>query len=623
MSMLSSFRSKPKDPVIPPKPEDDELPELTDKNSRKLRPTHSTHFGDVDFEEEEMGEIADATWAEVGRACCVHSSMEWGKIFIGVCAACFFLYFFLFALELLGNSASVLGGCTAGGIMGDDVNPVAALVIGELATALVQSSSTTTSIIVSLVGSDAMSINTGIYMVMGANIGTSVTNTIVSMGQMADGVQLERAFAGATVHDLFNLLSVAVLFPLELISGYLYRFTSIMLPSAVADGDKWEGPIKKIVSPLASRIIKANKDVIKDIATGKVENCDAYYPTLCIGGIEDYKHCASKCGDGEEKGVDCGRVGLITCDKKSGCPAFFQNGATKQDDSIAGGVCLVLSLVFLLICLMGLVNVLQRGLMGMSTRIIYKATNVPGIVAIVIGAAVTVLVQSSSITTSVLTPLVGIGVIQLEQMLPLTLGANIGTTVTGLLASLVSDSVAALQVALCHLFFNISGIIIWYPIPFMRRIPLNGARELGKWTRRSKLIPPIYIVMVFFVCPLLLLGISELFVQKKVGWTVLGTILVIAIFCGILRYAWWWRRQEGRAKFIACLDKRAARNDAMANLPEDMKYLKSKVAQLAEHTGLPEDEEVDEEKAGASDGTDDAEAEVAEAVATESAEENP
>ena len=408
--------SKSRDPVIPPPKPEDELPELTDKNSRKLRPTNSTHFGDVDFEEEEMDDIGDATWAEVGRACCVHSSMEWGKIFIGVCAACFFLYFFLFALELLGNSASVLGGCTAGGIMGDDVNPVAALVIGELATALVQSSSTTTSIIVSLVGSDAMSINTGIYMVMGANIGTSVTNTIVSMGQMADGVQLERAFAGATVHDLFNLLSVAVLFPLELISGYLYRFTSIMLPSAVADGDKWEGPIKKIVSPLASRIIKANKDVIKDIATGKVENCDAYYPTLCIGGIEDYKHCASKCGDGEEKGVDCGRVGLITCDQKSGCPAFFQNGATKQDDSIAGGVCLVLSLVFLLLCLMGLVNVLQRGLMGMSTRIIYKATNVPGIVAIVIGAAVTVLVQSSSITTSVLTPLVGIGVIQLEQV---------------------------------------------------------------------------------------------------------------------------------------------------------------------------------------------------------------
>jgi len=144
----------------------------TEINSRKLRPTGSTHFGDVDFDEEEMAEIGDATWAEVGRACCVHSSMEWGKIFLGVCAAFFFLYFFLFSLELLGSAAKVLGGCTAGGMMGNNVNPVAALVIGELATALVQSSSTTTSIIVSLVGSDAMSVNTGIYMVMGANIGT-------------------------------------------------------------------------------------------------------------------------------------------------------------------------------------------------------------------------------------------------------------------------------------------------------------------------------------------------------------------------------------------------------------------------------------------------------------------
>lgn len=603
------------DPVYPQDPEKEPV-ELTEENSRKLRPTNSTHFGDVDFEEEDAAEIGDATWAEVGQACCVHTPMEWGKVFIGVCGAFFFLYFFLFSLELLGNSAKVLGGCTAGGIMGDNVNPVAALVIGELATALVQSSSTTTSIIVSLVGSDAVSINTGIYMIMGANIGTSITNTIVAMGQMADGVQLERAFAGATVHDLFNLLSVAVLFPLELITGYLFRLTSVMLPESVADGDKWEGPIKKIVSPLAGRVLKANKDVIKDISTGKVENCDAYYPVLCVGGIEDYKSCANKCGDGDVKGVDCGRVGLITCDKKYGCPAFFQNGATKQDDSIAGGVCMVLALVFLLVCLLGLVNVLQRGLMGMSTRIIYKATNVPGIFALVIGAAITVLVQSSSITTSVLTPLVGLGVIQLEQMLPLTLGANIGTTVTGLLASLVSDSVAALQVALCHLFFNISGIIIWYPIPFMRKIPLNGARELGKWTRRSKAIPPIYIITVFFICPLLLLGISELFVQQKVGWTVLGTIIVLAVFLGIIRFAWWWKRQEGRAQFIACLDKRTSRNAALAALPEDMQFLKSKVAQLAEHTGLPEDEEVDEEKA---EGTDDAEAEP-EAVAEEAEE---
>ncbi len=158
-------------------------------------------------------------------------------------------------------------------------------------------------------------------------------------------------------------------------------------------------------------------------------------------------------------------------------------------------------------------------------------------------------------------------------------------------------------------------IIIWYPIPFMRRVPLNGARELGKWTRRSKLVPPIYVILVFFVCPLLLLGLSELFVQKKAGWTALGTILVIAVFLGICRFVWWWRRQAGREAFIACLDKRKERNDALATLPEDMVSLKSKVAQLAEHTGLPEDEEAGEEKPdeeNPSEGTEDAAVEVTE-----------
>jgi sodium-dependent phosphate cotransporter len=87
------------------------------------------------------------------------------------------LYFFLVSIELLGSAAKVIGGCSAGGLFGSITNPFAALVIGILATVLVQSSSTTTSIIVTLVGAEALSVKSGIYMVMGSNIGTSVTNT--------------------------------------------------------------------------------------------------------------------------------------------------------------------------------------------------------------------------------------------------------------------------------------------------------------------------------------------------------------------------------------------------------------------------------------------------------------
>jgi sodium-dependent phosphate cotransporter len=176
-------------------------------------------------------------------------------------------------------------------------------------------------------------------------------------------------------------------------------------------------------------------------------------------------------------------------------------------------------------------------------------------------------------------------------MFPLTLGANIGTTVTGLLASMVSDSVDALQVALAHLFFNVTGIVIWYPLPFMRKIPLNGARALGRATRRSKLVPIIYIAIVFFIIPILLLGIDWLFEQHSVGFTVLGSFVVIVLVLAIARFVYWWKKQDGKEKVLAYLDRRTAISETNKTLPEDMKFLKLKVRQLCDHTGLPEDEE--------------------------------
>jgi len=255
--------------------------------SREDRPTGSTHFGDVDFSEEKTEEIGDASWGEVCRTCCIHTPQEWGFILLGITMVLFFLYFFLVGLSLLGTSAKVMGGCTAGALFGDDTNPVAGLMVGILCTVLVQSSSSTTSIIVSLVGAGSVTVKSGIFMVMGANIGTSVTNTIVAMGHLGDGDELERAFAGATVHDMFNFLSVGVLFPIELVTSYLYALSSACVPKTrEGQGEKWEGPVKKLVSPLTNLIIKANKDVTKIVAKGK-GNCDAggvFYPVKCIVG---------------------------------------------------------------------------------------------------------------------------------------------------------------------------------------------------------------------------------------------------------------------------------------------------------------------------------------------------
>lgn len=102
---------------------------------------------------------------------------------------------------------------------------------------------------------------------------------------------------------------------------------------------------------------------------------------------------------------------------------------------------------------------------------------------LVVGAIVTILVQSSSILTSTLTPLVGMGVLRLEKMYPVTLGANVGTCVTGIMAALAASNLhTALVISFTHVYFNLSGILLWFVIPITRRVPISMARAMGNIT---------------------------------------------------------------------------------------------------------------------------------------------
>lgn len=300
--------------IVPTRLSDDALP-LETRASLKF-PIRE-HPSQIDEAEEE------ATWSDVGRACCVHSSSEWLQISGYLLALLFMLYFFLVGLDLLGTSFMVVGGCTAGSLLGSDTNPLASVMIGIIATAILQSSSTTTAVIVSLV-SGGLDVNQGIYMVMGANVGTAITSMLVSLAHMGDGDELERAFAGSSVLYLFNFYTLVILLPIEMTTGYLYYLTKPMLPDTVKDGESWQGPIKKIVSPLVRNIIIANKDLIDDISTGAVESCSSpgIYPVKCTDGIEEEEYCY--------------QVGVIACNAVTGkCPAFFQNGASKKDDMVS------------------------------------------------------------------------------------------------------------------------------------------------------------------------------------------------------------------------------------------------------------------------------------------------
>lgn len=140
----------------------------------------------------------------------------------------------------------------------------------------------------------------------------------------------------------------------------------------------------------------------------------------------------------------------------------------------------------------------------------------------------TILVQSSSVFTSALTPLVGIGVLDVARMYPLTLGANVGTTFTSVLAAMASPSrtlASALQISLCHLFFNLSGILLFYPVPFMRNLPIRAAKFLGNKTAKYRWFAVVYILLMFFLLPAVIFGLSM--AGSHILFAVGGPILAI------------------------------------------------------------------------------------------------
>uniref|UniRef100_A0A8C8J5I6 Sodium-dependent phosphate transport protein 2B n=1 Tax=Oncorhynchus tshawytscha TaxID=74940 RepID=A0A8C8J5I6_ONCTS len=424
-----------------------------------------------------------------------------------------FLYMFVCSLDVLSSAFQLVGGKAAGDIFQDNAvlsNPVAGLVIGVLVTLLVQSSSTSSSIVVSMVSSGLLEVQSAVPVIMGANIGTSVTNTIVAMMQAGDRNEFRRAFAGATVHDFFNWLSVLILLPLEAATGVLYKLTKIIIDSFnIQGGNNAPDLLNVITDPLTDAIIELDKNVISDIATG-----DPAARNKSLIKI----WCKT-----EKITVRCNHIFVYA----------------NLPDLAVGLILLALSLLILCTCLILIVKLLNSMLKGQVAVVIKKVLNtdfpfpfgwVTGYIAIMVGAGMTFIVQSSSVFTSAITPLVGIGVISLERAYPLTLGSNIGTTTTAILAAMAApgETLAnSLQVALCHFFFNIAGILLWYPIPFTR-IPIRLARALGNRTAKYRWFAALYLLLCFLLMPLTILGLSLAGWQVLVGVAV--PIVVLAIF---------------------------------------------------------------------------------------------
>ncbi|MEZ6014696.1 MAG: Na/Pi symporter [Planctomycetota bacterium] len=352
------------------------------------------------------------------------------------------LFGFLVAIELMSKAiqllaGSGLSGAKGSGYLADVHNPFAGLAMGVLFTVLLQSSSTTTATIVAVVGGGALSVQDAVPMIMGANIGTTITNTIVSLGSLRRRTEFRRAFAAATVHDFFNLLSVLILLPLELSTRFLSR-TAAELSSHFkgAGGGEFHSPIKGAIKTVYKGVLHL----------------------------------------GESAGL-------------SGKPLAIA--------ALVVGIALTFASLYFITRTMRLL------LAGRIEAAMNRALDTSGFVPLLIGLALTVAVQSSSITTSMLVPLCASGVLSLGHAFPIVLGANLGTTATALLASAAQERPEALTIAFVHLLFNVSGILIFYPIPAMRRLPLGLAVGLATLADRSRLWVLAYVVGVFILLPAL------------------------------------------------------------------------------------------------------------------------
>ncbi len=360
------------------------------------------------------------------------------------------LFIFLMGVQGLGDGFKLLGRDLLDAFFATTENPFMALMVGILATTLVQSSSVTTAMIVGLVAApeNPLPVANAVPMVMGANIGTTVTNTVVSLAHMGRKEEFIRAFSVATCHDFFNFITVAVLLPMEITTGYLHR-TAVALASTVGEvgGVTYENPLK---------------DALK-------------------AGLEPVKSLSA---------------------------ALF------EAEQAQGIVLALVSALFIFGALLLLVKAMRAATQSRIEVFITRFLGRSVFISILLGAVVTVMVQSSSITTSLLVPLAGAGLLTLEQAFPVTIGANVGTTVTALLATLAvsgANAHAGVEIALVHVLFNLSGIALIYPVPFIRRLPLVAARSLAELAVESRKWALLYVAGLFYGLPAILVVLNRFF----------------------------------------------------------------------------------------------------------------
>ncbi len=358
-------------------------------------------------------------WAQIGRLVAIVLS----------------IFAFLFAIQLMSGSLAVIGKGFAKEIVYATSNPFIGLFIGLLATAILQSSSTTTSMTVAAVAVGAISLQGAIPIIMGANLGTTITSTIVSLSFVTKAKEFEKAFAAGTVHDFFNILIIIILFPLE----YYY------------------GLLSSVSSQIASLI--------------NTENGSSISSKLFIYNL-------------------------------------FDVAQNFMISSIGALISLALSIILIFAIVKMISNLLYDQLIGNSRNKFKSFVFNTRLRSFGFGFLFTSIIQSSSLTTSLIVPLAATKKIHLKRAFQFVLGANLGTTITALIAASFKSE-AAISLAIAHFMFNLVGVVLFLFVPFLSKLPTYFANALAALAVKYRWTAFVYILVVFFLLPFTLIYFSN------------------------------------------------------------------------------------------------------------------
>jgi sodium-dependent phosphate cotransporter len=345
------------------------------------------------------------------------------------------LLIFLFALDLMISSLQHLGKTAAETIILATSNPFTGLFIGLLVTAIIQSSSTTTSMTVALVASGSITLEGAVPIIMGANVGTTITSTIVSLGFITKKKEFRRAVSAGTYHDFFNILTVILLFPLEYYYGFLSQSAQFLATTF------FNQPIGVSKSEFSFLVV--------------------FNPIINF---------------------------LVT--------------------TIDQGFILVLISFALLFGSILLFRKVISDLLGFRSQNTIQRFFESPLKSFGWGLVTTAAIRSSTITTSLVVPLVAKKAIKLQSAIPFILGANIGTTITAFIAAMFNSN-AAISIAIAHFLFNLIGVLIFFPIPYVKDIPVKLATGLGKLTLKYRLAGFVYLLLTFFFIPFSLIYLNK------------------------------------------------------------------------------------------------------------------